>query len=248
MGKRETWLKVEKGGLDLGGSKRRNDLGAEKSWGTPKKDTCKSMVLINDSMLCEPAQLLNSKKHLLCGGLFLWISRILAMASYQHGTFSPKKRLMHSCQALSKWKVLFQSICKSMFVGGRAAFCCPACNCGINQPAISPYHEQLSERQSLQLANPTGLIVFEEALCMYHKFKPSDKATALSVKSNCPWSDNFGGKLGSSACGWTKSISHHFETTVNHYLFVFTWKSQFQGFSGAGFRPSTVLRDTLGRG
>ena len=26
-------------------------------------------------------------------------------------------------------------------------------------------------------------------------------------------------------CGWTKSISHHFETMVNHCLLVFTWES-----------------------
>ena len=34
-------------------------------------------------------------------------------------------------------------------------------------------------------------------------------------------------------CGWTKSISHQFETNGNHCWLVFTGESSFQGFLGA---------------
>ena len=43
---------------------------------------------------------------------------------------------------------------------------------------------------------------------------------------------------------WMDEILHHFETTGNHCLLVFTGQSFSQGFlGGAGFRPSTVLWD-----
>ena len=47
-----------------------------------------------------------------------------------------------------------------------------------------------------------------------------------------------------SYCGWTKSISHRFETMGKPIGLVFPGESSFQGFSGgAGFRPSTVSRE-----
>ena len=46
-------------------------------------------------------------------------------------------------------------------------------------------------------------------------------------------------KGGRSYCGWTK-VLHHLKIMGNHYALVFAGESSFQGFFGAGFRPSTV--------
>ena len=43
-----------------------------------------------------------------------------------------------------------------------------------------------------------------------------------------------------SYCGWTKPISHHFETTGNHCLLVFTGESSFQGFLGGAKWISSI--------
>ena len=47
-----------------------------------------------------------------------------------------------------------------------------------------------------------------------------------------------------SCCGWTKSISHHFETVGNRCLLVFTGESVVQN----GCRPSTVSPADFGLG
>ena len=41
-------------------------------------------------------------------------------------------------------------------------------------------------------------------------------------------------------CGWTKSISHQFETNCNHCLLVFTGESSFQGFLGGAKWISSI--------
>ena len=55
------------------------------------------------------------------------------------------------------------------------------------------------------------------------------------------WGKTLGGVL--TYCGWTKSISHHFEAMVETIIcwYLQGIKSVQALFGGAGFRPSTVV-------